>query len=184
MLPRPTCWPLMHSSRTGPAPARLTSSARASQCGCGPGWEASWKSSGQRCRIALLHSDPPPDVPPQPRAGARADRAFLRRRGTGHQPCGHGPDRPGVPAERVREGIRPESRGVRFKRDTQQIGCINREVKLFKADHSSGGILHQDHLVPRFFTHVFLPRIGKHTVRVLPSRSLRTFTSAILAPLP
>src|SRR5262245_27274406 len=48
-----------------------------------------------------------------------------------------------------------------FKGDPQLIRGRFREIQLLKPDHTAGPIFHQNDLLPRFFTHVFLLRIPK-----------------------
>src|SRR5258706_12392914 len=53
------------------------------------------------------------------------------------------------------------SYGDCFKGDPQLVRGRHREIQLLKADDSSGPVFHQNDLIPRFFTHVFLLRIPK-----------------------
>src|SRR5712691_9769845 len=51
--------------------------------------------------------------------------------------------------------------GDSFKGDLQLVRGRHREIQLLKSNDSSGPVFHQNDLIPRFFTHIFLLRVPK-----------------------
>src|SRR5881397_3805540 len=56
-----------------------------------------------------------------------------------------------------------------FKGDLQLVRGRHREIQLLKSDDTSGPVFHQNDLIPRFFTHVFLLRVPKPYGQGIPS---------------
>jgi len=48
-----------------------------------------------------------------------------------------------------------------FKGDMQLVRSRYRKIQLLKPDDTSAPVFHQNDLIPRFFTHIFLVRVPK-----------------------